>query len=75
MSSRRKQALGGGGVELQLDLHDDDNKLNNLFDSGGRYVDTFVGVLNSVTADVNHVAVKLNWGRVLALGKMPGRCA
>jgi hypothetical protein len=74
MSSWRKQALRGGGIELQLDLHGDDNK-SNKFDSGGRYVDMYVGDLNSVTVDVNHVAVKLNRGRVLALGKMPGRCA
>jgi hypothetical protein len=56
---RPQQASGGIGSEEQLDLRDSENE-SDKFDSGERYVDSFVAGLDSVAVGVNRVAVKSN---------------
>jgi hypothetical protein len=60
---RPQQASDGSGSENKSDK----------FDSGGRYVDSFAGGLDSMAAGANRVKVKSNWRRVWALGNVPGR--
>jgi hypothetical protein len=60
---RPQQASGGSGSELQFDLRGSENK-SEKFDSGGKYVDSFAGGLDSVTAGMNRVEVESNRGGV-----------